>query len=342
MKSFVSIWISAIASFCYCYFFSTSIPKGFFRLFSLLPVILLFTTLPLHLSSFHLCAPTAFFLVWLANSKLLLLSFGHGPLSTPQTLLQFICAASLPIRITHNPHPNYGKTRLKTDFLVKALALAALLKIYQYRDSLHPNVVLALYCCHVYIAAEFTLALAATPARVIGLEIEPQFDEPYLATSLQDFWGRRWNLMVTNVLRLTVYFPIRGLTAGCLGPTRAQQLGMLAVFTVSGLMHELIYYYVTRVTPTWEVTCFFVLHGVCTAAEVAAKKASGGRWQLPPVVTRPLTIVFVAVTGFRLFFPQLIREHVDDKAIGEYSVLIDFVREKMLQLVPLSLYSPQN
>lgn len=111
---------------------------------------------------------------------------------------------------------------------------------------------------------------------------------------------------------------------------------MLAAFTVSGLMHEVIYYYLTRVTPTWEVTWFFLLQGVCTAAEVAAKKASAGRWQFPPAVTRPLTVVFVAVTSFWLFFPQLLRNHVDVKTIGEYSILIDFVKEKTL--LPLSLY----
>ncbi|KAJ9672267.1 hypothetical protein PVL29_025759 [Vitis rotundifolia] len=89
-------------------------------------------------------------------------------------------------------------------------------------------------------------------------------------------------------------------------------------------------------TPTWEVTWFFVLQGVCTAAEVAAKKAAAGRWQLPPAVTRPLTVVFVAFTGFWLFFPQLLRNHVDDKTIGEYSILVDFVKEKTL--LPLSWY----
>ena len=41
---------------------------------------------------------------------------------------------------------------------------------------------------------------------------------------------------------------------------------------VAGAVHELIYYHVTRVPPMWKVTCFFVLHGVCTVAEVAVKK----------------------------------------------------------------------
>ncbi|KAK4360075.1 hypothetical protein RND71_022304 [Anisodus tanguticus] len=41
------------------------------------------------------------------------------------------------------------------------------------------------------------------------VELEPPFDEPYKTSSLQDFWRRRWNLMVTNILRPTVYDPVR-------------------------------------------------------------------------------------------------------------------------------------
>ncbi|XP_060673937.1 uncharacterized protein LOC132804060 [Ziziphus jujuba] len=49
----------------------------------------------------------------------------------------------------------------------------------------------------------FSLSIIASLCRVLlGLEMEPQFDEPYLATSPQDFWSRRWNLMIGNILSL--------------------------------------------------------------------------------------------------------------------------------------------
>ena len=38
--------------------------------------------------------------------------------------------------------------------------------------------------------------------------LQPHFDSPYLATSLRDFWGRRWNLTAANTLRFLVYEPI--------------------------------------------------------------------------------------------------------------------------------------
>ncbi|KAK9950207.1 hypothetical protein M0R45_005708 [Rubus argutus] len=100
-------------------------------------------------------------------------------------------------------------------------------------------------------------------------------------------------------------------------------------FHVSGLMHEVIYYYVARVPPTWEVTWFFVLHGVCLVVEVELKKAVTGRWRLHPGVSRALTLVFLVVTAHWLFFPQLLRNGVDTKALAEYAMLGDFVKAKL-------------
>ncbi|KAM1057045.1 hypothetical protein PS2_030147 [Malus domestica] len=94
-------------------------------------------------------------------------------------------------------------------------------------------------------------------------------------------------------------------------------------------MHEVIYYYLTRVSPTWEVTWFFVLHGLCVAIEVEVKKAVAERWRLHPLVSGPLTLGFLDGTANWLFFPQLLRNGVDVKAIDEYPVMVDFVKAHM-------------
>ena len=54
-----------------------------------------------------------------------------------------------------------------------------------------------------------------------------------------------------------------------------------------------------------------------------------------PSISGPLTIVFVAVTGGWLFFPQLIRNGVDIKVIEEYSILVDFVKLNLPLHLPL-------
>ncbi|XP_057968910.1 long-chain-alcohol O-fatty-acyltransferase-like [Malania oleifera] len=353
MESFVKVWGTAITLLCYCYFVAGRIPKGHARLLSLLPVFYLFFVLPLRLSVVHLAGPTAFYLSWLANFKLLLFSFDLGPLSqSPTPIVHFIAIACLPIKTRppktppfskisntgNHPSPDSDKDPNSSSrngsglalLAIKAVLLAIIVRIYDYRSHLHPYVIVAFYCCHVYLGVELTLALSAALARaVLGLEFEPQFNEPYLATSLQDFWGRRWNLMVPSILRPTVYHPVRHFSAPALGKEWAPVPAIVATFLVSGLMHEVIFYDLTRAAPTWEVTWFFVLQGVCTAAEVAAKRAVGGRWRLHRAVSGPLTVVFVGVTGRWLFLPQILRNGVDLKAIREYSVMVDFAKHKL-------------
>ncbi|KAK9151462.1 hypothetical protein Syun_009771 [Stephania yunnanensis] len=335
MNNICKAWIAALASLTYSYYISKTIKPGIIRLISLLPIITLFTLLPLTISpSPHLCGITAFFLTWLANFKLLLFAFNKGPLSSsPISLIQFISIASLPIKVRQSQNTITGSS-LKSpliNYALKFLLLVLVLRIYQYRSHIHPQLLLVINCAHLYLTGEILLALFAAPARVLlKFEIEPQFNEPYLSTSLQDFWGRRWNLMVTSILRPSVYEPVRLYLGPVMGKRWATACATLVSFVVSGLMHELIYYYVTRVKPTWEVSWFFVVHGVCTAIEVLVKKSElGEKWRLNRVVSGVLTIGFVIWTSFWLFFPQIVRNGVDLKVIEEHGIAFQFVKEQV-------------
>ncbi|KAA8527024.1 hypothetical protein F0562_008747 [Nyssa sinensis] len=174
---------------------------------------------------------------------------------------------------------------------------------------------------------DLLVALSSALVRVlIGLELERPSDEPYFATSLQDFWGRRWNLAVTNILRHTVYKPVRSASAAVIGSKWAPLLAVLTSFLVSGLMHELLFYFVTGATPTWEMTSFFVLHGVCVVVEMGVKRALTDRWRLHWAVSGPLTVGFVMVTSFWLFFPPIVRNGIDVKVIKEFQLFTEFLR----------------
>ncbi|KAF8391637.1 hypothetical protein HHK36_023943 [Tetracentron sinense] len=337
IKSLIKTWISVLSSLCYCYFISRKIPKGKFRLLSLLPIFHLFTVLPMTLSTVMLSGITALSITWLANFKLLLFAFGQGPLSDDysSSLLRFISLACLPIKINQTPSPQITKHVPKSslDSAIKALLLAILIYTYNYGEYINSNIILLFKCCFMYLALDIPLAIAGFLARtLLSLELEPQFNKPYLSTSLQDFWGRRWNLVVSTILSQTVYKPIRSFSVPVLGTRSGQVLGVVSTFVVSGLMHELIFYYITRVDPTWEVTCFFVLHGICTAVEIAAKKGWTGRRQLHRAVSGPLTVGFVLVTASWLFIPQLARNGLDIRAVGEWNEIIEFVKEKILQI----------
>ncbi|KAK9075740.1 hypothetical protein SSX86_004069 [Deinandra increscens subsp. villosa] len=339
LKTFITIWFIAIASICYGYFVQARISHGLPRLLSLLPVITLYLILPLPISTVHLAFPTFFFLAWLANFKLLLLAFNRGPLaSTPRLpIATFISIAILPI----NPRQQSSNSNNKEVIIswhkpillaFKAVILILIVRVvYHYKDNLQWIVTIALYFLYMHIVFELGFAVSAFLVKmfILGFRfpMEAQFDEPYLATSLQNFWGRRWNLMASSILRATVYNQTRVICTPRLGRLGGQMVAIFVTFVVSGLMHELMYWYVIRLWPTWEVTWFFVLHGVCTAVEVAVKKAANGRFRLHRVVSGPVTMAFVIVTGGWLLFPQLIRNGVVEKIINEEcSILLEIFR----------------
>ncbi|KAG9455139.1 hypothetical protein H6P81_008043 [Aristolochia fimbriata] len=339
LKSLAKVSISVIAALIYCYFFVSRISPGKTRLLFLLPIFYLFALLPWSFSSIHFRGIAAFFLTWLGIFKLLLYAFGQGPLASPNASFpSFASIASLPVKYKQrkkgSPRADLKiKNPPRLSLPVKVLFLAAIVYCYKYKSRFPHEVLLSVYCLHLYLSLELVLAAGAAAARAgVGLELEPQSDEPYLSTSLQDFWGRRWNLMVTGILRPTVYDPIRRWAGST---RRARLLGIIAVFLVSGLMHEVMFYYLTTEAETrWEVTWFFVLHGFCTAAEVAAKEALAGKIPPPPpAVSRAATLVFVAVTGFWLFFPPIIRSRADVKVVDECVAFLEFFTDTWQNLV---------
>lgn len=208
------------------------------------------------------------------------------------------------------------------------MLLGILIRVYDYSDHIHPKIVLLLYCSHIYLFFEITLAAVGALARaILGVDLEPHFNEPYLSTSLEDFWVRRWNLMVTDILRLTVYDATHHAAARVMGPKWAPLPATFANFVVLGLMHELIFYYLGRVRPTWEVTCFFLIHGMCLTVELVLKKAFFTRkWRLPPLIWGPLTVGFFMVTYVWLFLPQFLRCKADERALQEYAALGEFLK----------------
>ncbi|XP_050208416.1 probable long-chain-alcohol O-fatty-acyltransferase 5 [Mercurialis annua] len=346
ISNFIKVWLSVLISLSYCYVIGHKVPNGTIRLVCLLPIISLFLYLPLHLSTMHLGGPTCFSIAWLANFKLLLFAFGKGPLSSNPSLYlpHFIASACLPINIqeklsVHTPKDGKKSSEIST---LKALLVAIVIHFYDYSDLIHPKIIPFLYCIQVYVSLELVLAMMGASASGLGLVIEPQFNEPYLSTSLQDFWGRRWNLVVPSILRPTVYKPTRNLSTYIVGRKWAPIPAILVTFLVSGMMHELVFYYLGREKPTWELTCFFVLHGFCLAVEVALKKATADWWQLPWLISGPLTIGFMMVTGFWLFLPSLHRCKAFERSSMEYDALVRFLENASqyfrITMIPTSVY----
>lgn len=68
--------------------------------------------------------------------------------------------------------------------------------------------------------------------RQAGMDAKPIMNAPILASSISDFWGKRWNLAFRDLAHAYVFRP----TVGKLGVSGAT----LAVFLVSGVVHDVV------------------------------------------------------------------------------------------------------
>ncbi|WP_414474235.1 MBOAT family O-acyltransferase [Microvirga sp. M2] len=74
--------------------------------------------------------------------------------------------------------------------------------------------------------------MALGMALMLGIVLPPNFDRPYNATSLQDFW-RRWHMTLSRFLRDYLYIPLGGSRNGM----AVQLCALLATMTLGGLWH---------------------------------------------------------------------------------------------------------
>jgi Membrane bound O-acyl transferase family len=82
--------------------------------------------------------------------------------------------------------------------------------------------------CLLFLVAR--LDFWALVFRAMGFAVEKLWDCPVAATSLGDFWGRRWNRIVSGFLRDVVFLPVAR-RAGA-------RVALWAVFLYSGFYHE--------------------------------------------------------------------------------------------------------
>ena len=114
--------------------------------------------------------------------------------------------------------------------------------------------------------------MAIGAGRLFGIEIPENFNSPYLAVSVKDFW-RRWHMTLSRFLQTYVYFPLGGSRKGRFRTF----LNTMITFLLSGLWHG----------ANWTFVFWGFLHGLGVAAAGLAgasrrDKNAGRRETAPP------------------------------------------------------------
>ena len=140
------------------------------------------------------------------------------------------------------------------------------------------------YAVQIYADFSGYTDIAIGVALLLGIRFPQNFDRPYSATSLQDFW-RRWHMTLSRWLRDYVYIPLGGNRRGNVATYRNLMLTML----IGGLWHG----------AAWTFVVWGGLHGAALAGErwwrerrgAPARRATG--W--PLWRARILTFHFVCL-----------------------------------------------
>ena len=104
-----------------------------------------------------------------------------------------------------------------------------------------PAVILATFLFAIQIFCDFSgySDIAVGCALLFGVRLSENFNEPYTAKSIKEFWNR-WHLSLSKWLRDYIYFPLGG---SRVAPFR-RALNIFIVFFVSGLWHGASYNFI--------------------------------------------------------------------------------------------------
>jgi alginate O-acetyltransferase complex protein AlgI len=95
-----------------------------------------------------------------------------------------------------------------------------------------------LYSLQLYFDFSGYCDMAIGIAKILGIKLLENFNNPFSARSITDFWNR-WHMTLTRWLREYIYFPLGGSRVS----SWKRSLNIFAVFIVCGLWHGIGYNY---------------------------------------------------------------------------------------------------
>ena len=143
------------------------------------------------------------------------------------------------------------------------------------------------YSLQLYLDFSGYCDIASGCARLLGIRLPVNFDAPYRALSVGEFW-KRWHMTLTAFLRECVYIPLGGSRRG----TVRTCVNILIVYLISGLWHG----------AGWTFLVWGLLHGL---AQVLERLWGPRRERLPKALQWAMTFLFVNLAWVFFQAPSL-------------------------------------
>ena len=160
------------------------------------------------------------------------------------------------------------------------------------------------YALQIYCDFSAYTDIAIGVANLLGYRFPQNFDQPYRALSVQDFW-RRWHITLSTWLRDYLYKPLGGSHYGIAWTYFA----LLVTMLLGGLWHG----------ASWNFVIWGAMHGIALVIErMLGLTGKEGVRRLPPVIAWLITFHFVCFAW--VFF----RSQTFESALDYFRVMFSF------------------
>jgi D-alanyl-lipoteichoic acid acyltransferase DltB (MBOAT superfamily) len=166
------------------------------------------------------------------------------------------------------------------------------------------------YAAQLYCDFSGYTDIAIGIALLLGFKFPENFNRPYTATSLRDFWGR-WHITLSRWLRDYVYIPLGGNRKSIFG-ARFIAVNVILTMAIGGLWHG----------ASMTFVLWGLYHGIMLAIERVLRNFNARHdIEVPAIVRRILTFHVVTV-GWILFASQDLSSAwaITQKAFSAFSV----------------------
>ena len=148
--------------------------------------------------------------------------------------------------------------------------------------SLESIVAILLYTLQIYFDFSGYSDMARGLAKMLNIDIICNFNSPYKAINILDFWNR-WHISLTRFLKNYIYIPLGGSRKGEV----RTYINIMIVFALSGLWHG----------ANWTFILWGILHGVLNViTRILIKNKKDFEFTLKALPSFIFTFAFVCVT----------------------------------------------
>ncbi len=121
-----------------------------------------------------------------------------------------------------------------------AIIIDPILENYESYHGMIIAMCIVLFAFQIYCDFHGYTQIAIGSAKVLGYDLQENFNSPYLAINIKDFW-RRWHISLTTWFTDYIYIPLGGNRKG----KARKYINTIFVFLCSGLWHGASWAYVT-------------------------------------------------------------------------------------------------